>query len=120
MRSDLFTFGDFTLHGGERSCWKIDCDALTDGDLVTLARMIADAMPTFGSVEGVPRGGLRIAEALQAHVTAGPLLIVDDVFTTGASMEAHRAGRFAIGAVIFARRADWPAWIRPLFAYGMW
>ncbi|KKL20362.1 hypothetical protein LCGC14_2456230, partial [marine sediment metagenome] len=44
------------------------------------------------------------------------LLIVDDVLTTGASMEKQRAGRTnTIGAVIFAR-GDCPAWVKPLFA----
>ena len=44
------------------------------------------------------------------------MLIVDDVFTTGASMEAlHTPGD--IGAVVFARGLC-PSWITPLFQ--MW
>ncbi len=52
----------------------------------------------------MPIGGLRLAQAMQPYVSSsGPLLIVDDVLTTGQSMEKHRAGREAIGAVIFMR-----------------
>lgn len=111
----LFSAGDFTLHSGLPSAWKIDCDALTDSDISTIARMLCDLLPPFGSVEGVPRGGLRLASALADHRSKGPLLIVDDVLTTGGSMERHRNGRDAIGAVIFARGKCAP-WIIPLFS----
>lgn len=112
----LFQLGDFTLHGGERAGWKIDCDALTPIDWQALAQMLADLLPPFGTVEGVPRGGCKLAAALREHasVDSGPLLIVDDVLTTGASLEAQRAGRHALGAVIFARGVC-PAWVTPLF-----
>jgi hypothetical protein len=52
-------------------------------------------MPAFGEVEAVPTGGERLGKALlpyRDHRTAR-LLIVDDVWTTGASMEEQRAGR---------------------------
>lgn len=62
----------------------------------------------------MPRGGLRLAEALKLYVTEGALLIVDDVLTTGASMEEFRNGREALGAVIFAR-GHCPSWVVPLF-----
>lgn len=110
----LFQRGTFRLHSGKQSNWKIDCDALTDLDITALAEMIAEGLQ-FGSVEGVSTGGLRLAKALEVHVSEGPLLIVDDVLTTGASIEKQRAGREAIGAVIFARGA-WPVWVMPLFA----
>lgn len=114
---NLFQLGDFILHSGNRTPVKIDCDALTDDDLVTVAFMIARLQPLpFGTVEGVPTGGLRLAKALQEYCTPGAgLLIVDDVYTTGASMETQRAGRPALGAVIFSRNDLVPAWITPLF-----
>jgi len=114
----LFKRGDFQLHSGDLSSWKIDCDALTDEDIETLAWMIADRF-MFGSVEGVPSGGLRLAEALARWARTGKLLIVDDVLTTGASMEEQRAGREAIGVVIFARRAC-PDWVTPVFSTESW
>lgn len=123
----LFQRGRFELHSGEVSFFKIDCDALSDEDINTLAMMLAQRLPPFGTVEGVPTGGKRIADALRVYARPGPqrrgsfgakeLLIVDDVWTTGGSMEAYRAGRDALGAVIFARRQ--PAdWVTPLFTLG--
>jgi orotate phosphoribosyltransferase len=110
----LFVYGEFTAHSGERLPWKIDCDALTEDDLWALAQIIADRVGRFGRVEGVPTGGLRLAAFLRRHKASdGPLLIVDDVLTTGASMEQQRAGREAVGAVIFAR-GTCPSWVSPL------
>lgn len=113
--AELFQAGDFTLHSGERSRWKIDCEALSEGEIRLLAALLIDLLPAFGAVEGIPRGGLRLAAALAPYATGGPLLIVDDVYTTGGSLEAHRAGREAIGAVLFARRPVTQSWIFPLF-----
>lgn len=113
---NLFKCGHHILHSGQESWWKIDCDALTGDDIDTLAMLIADLTGPFGSVEGVPQGGLRLATRLRQYQTAGRLLIVDDVWTTGASMEEWRAGREAIGAVIFARSTVHP-WVTALFQY---
>jgi hypothetical protein len=113
----LFQAGDVTLHSGERSDFKINCDALMASDFAALANMLVRRIAPFSRVEGVPRGGLRWAEVLNigGYCTPGePLLIVDDVLTTGASMEQQRAGRDAIGAVIFAR-GPCPSWVMPLF-----
>ncbi len=105
---NLFQSGDFPLHSGSRSSFKIDVDALSDDEITTLAEQFARRLPSFCEVEGVPRGGLRLAAALQPYAThkdhCHPLLIVDDVYTTGASMQTHRAGRDAIGAVLFSRK----------------
>ncbi len=121
MSSDmpLFSSGAYVLHSGERSKWKICCEALTDGDLQTLGSLLRDRLPPFSSVEGVPTGGLRFAEVMRQWQTGrseDPLLICDDVYSTGDSLEAHRAGRWAIGAALFARRKVTQPWIMPLFS----
>lgn len=121
--TNLFQLGNFQLHSGERSRWKIECDALTDNDLEAIALMIVEQVPApFGHVHGIPRGGLRLAKELIQYTTtdAAPVLVVDDVLTTGASMEEARRrfnddGRDVFGAVIFAR-GPCPDWIMPVFA----
>lgn len=117
----LFQLGRFRLHSGEHVRWKIECDALTEDDLAALALMLKERVQPFGSVIGVPGGGFPLAKALRKYRTAGPLLIVDDVLTTGASMEEVRHatipgwhGATAIGAVLFAR-GPCPEWITPVF-----
>jgi hypothetical protein len=71
----------------------------------------------------VPPGGLRLAETLRPFAFDGPHLIVDDVLTTGRSMERHldelkkaRAdpGPRYVGAVIFAS-GQCPFWVDALF-----
>ena len=118
MSEGLFQQGTFQLHSGEVSRWKIDCDALTDNDISTLARMIHEHV-VFGYVEWVSGGGERLGKAMLKwrNVYSSTLLIVDDVLTTGGSMEVQRAGRKAVGVVIFARGVC-PAWVKPLFAMG--
>lgn len=114
-RKDLFQAGQIELHSGAKTNWKIECDALSDSEIDTLALMLSEILPAFGSVEGVPRGGDRLAKAMLRYCTTGPLLIVDDVLTTGNSMAAHRAFRKrTIGAVLFAR-GQCPPWVVPLF-----
>lgn len=118
-RPTLFQTGSFSLHSGAVSSWKVECDSLTDEDWLTLAGLIAERV-SFGQVEGVPRGGWPLAEALARYREAEEqtLLIVDDVLTTGRSMEEHRAGREAVGFVVFSRRVSVPAlpWVRALWA----
>jgi orotate phosphoribosyltransferase len=116
---NLFQLGNFTLHSGAKSNYLINCDALTDEELDCIAFMISEKLPwKFGRVEGVPRGGLLLAGRMVRYATPelDRLLIVDDVYTTGRSMEAHRAGRAGVhGAVIFARAPITHNWITPLF-----
>src|SRR5262245_57037624 len=116
----LFVLGDFVMHSGGIGKYKVDCDHLTDGDLACLAYMLAERLPPFTSVSGIPRGGLRLAQAMKKYVSdrlADTHLLVDDVLTTGKSMEEERA-KFqgdVIGAVVFARASEVPPWITPLF-----
>lgn len=114
----LFQFGTFRLHSGAFSRLKIECDTLTDSELDVLAYELAERLPLFSAVEGVPTGGLQLASAMRPYATgyaSHPLLIVDDVYTTGTSMEEFRAGRSAIGAVLFARNPVSHDWITALF-----
>lgn len=114
---NLFCLGCFALHGGWKSAWKIDCDALTAEDWDGLALMAMEFLPPFGSVEGVPTGGLAFADALRPYATQGPVLLADDVLTTGGSLERQRAGREAIGVVAFAR-GPCPDWVQAVFSPG--
>jgi len=112
----LFRLGDFVSHSGIPMHWKIECDALTDRDWECLAYLAAQLLPAFGSVEGVPVGGIKFANALQQYVTVGPHLIADDVTSTGQSLEQARNGRQAIGVAAFSRGAC-PAWVIPIFTW---
>lgn len=103
----LFQRGSFTLASGAASDFKIECDALTDEDWRTLAYLLAQRLPVFGRVEGVPRGGLRLAEAMRPFQipTSGNICVVDDVWTTGGSWHrfAEQIDAPTFGAVVFAR-----------------
>lgn len=113
----LFHLAACTLASGEVSDFKIECDALKESDIKCLCYLLAERLPPFGAVEGVPRGGLRIARAMQEYVTSGPLLIVDDVFTTGYSMTKYfpNVGKDgSIAGVFFARKKP-PAWMTTVF-----
>ena len=118
----LFNSGDFTLHSGRSSNFLIDCDALTDEDLNALANKVSGRIK-FSRVIGIPNGGTRFSMALIPFIDDTkkyPVLIVDDVLTTGNSMEEmkKKIGGDPIGLVIFARsKPNW--WIRSLFETGL-
>lgn len=112
--TNLFRLVGSILHSGAQSTYRIDCTALDPRDVACLAIVALDLVPAFGTVEGVPRGGLQLAKALEPYATSGPLLIVDDVCTTGRALEVHRNGREAVGLVIFARGAV-PTWAKAIF-----
>lgn len=132
--TDLFSPTPFRSHSGLDLSWKIDCDALSDVDLDTLAQRYAAAIKpagqVYGEIVGVPRGGLRFAEALRRYVETNgnqwqTHLVVDDVLTTGSSMEAFWRERWPTrfsgvrGIVIFARGAC-PSWVQPIFTLAPW
>ncbi len=112
----IFKSGKFILHSGGKSEFKIDCDALTDEDIDSIARIISERR-IFSSVYGVPSGGVRLAAALEKYCKPwGPRLIIDDVLSTGNSMnEVYKDGD--AGVVIFAR-GKCPKWVKPIFQ--MW
>ncbi len=99
-----------------KSDFKIECDALTHDDIECIAYLIQQRTGSFSRVVGIPRGGLRLSEALEQYCSEGPVLICDDVLTTGGSMERmrERIGGETMGVVIFSR-GKCPEWIKPLF-----
>ena len=110
--TSLFKSGTFTSHSGVHLPDKIDCDALTKADWDTLAAWVAQRVD-FKAVIGIPRGGLAFAAALQPYCKPkGCTLIVDDVLTTGASMEETRkiVKGLSCGVVVFAR-GQLPNWV---------
>lgn len=114
--SGLFNLGDFVAHSGKTLPWKINCDALSPQDWECLARMVADMVGDFSLVVGVPRGGLALEAALRKYISpTGPTLIVDDVLTTGGSMNEFKYWEEdVVGSVVFAR-GKCPSWITPVF-----
>lgn len=105
-------------------------DRMDDEDVAVLAKLAARMVGPFDCVTGIPRGGLRLAEAMSEYISDGPdddsapCLIVDDVLTTGASMEKAktellaeaRPGTKVIGLVAFAR-GPCPPWVKAVFTY---
>jgi orotate phosphoribosyltransferase len=121
----LIEHGQFTLHSGRHSDYRIDCRALSDDDIESLASMVARRF-RFRSVHSIPRGGDRLGRALEKYAlpddhNAWDVLLVDDVMTTGISMNTARAdleayGYSVIGVVIFGRACGVdPDWINPIF-----
>lgn len=84
--------------------------------------MMVEHLPgPFGRVQGVPRGGLPLAAALDQYrdTRSSRLLVVDDVWTTGGSMRRFLIGLWDMGpeimqAVVFARTPP-PASVTALF-----
>ncbi len=111
----LFKLGEFTSAAGLKLPFKIECDALDDDDWKCLAWLASQMAPAFGSVIGVPSGGIPFANAMQQYVTEGPPLLVDDVWTTGTSMRKLREQHpEANGCVVFVRSEWIDFWCVPL------
>ena len=124
----LFNVGDFTLHSGGRTRFKIDCDELPLSSLGAIADALVRRIATpycavlpVRSRDGTIAPAVRFLSGLldkRIRKGAAHILIVDDVLTTGASMEearqARAAPRLCIGAVVFAR-GPCPDWVTPLF-----
>jgi len=122
----LFLEKDFLSHSGANLKWKVECDALSEDDWAWASARVAEQF-SFRGVHGVLKGGILFEKHLRKYVKPDGycFLIVDDVLTTGSSMEAAReATKYRhsevprIGVVLFARRE--PAhWIAAIWQLGL-
>jgi phosphoribosylpyrophosphate synthetase len=109
IKPDIFQLFNFTLPNGDPSIFKIECDNLTEGDIECFAKMVGHV--SFKSVEGIPRGGVAFAKALEKYIDpeSEVHLIVDDVLASGKSMTDAMQAAFdrgeevVRGIVIFSR-----------------
>ena len=122
--NDLFKSVNFKSHSGLDLAWKIECDVLSDSEWFTIQKMIMERTPPFREAVGIPTGGTKLGDLLNEHATGNekdPVCIVDDVLTTGGSMEyfltqyqRNRRPFTAIGWVVFAR-GQCRGWVTSLF-----
>lgn len=121
----LFTNKDFVSHSGLTLPFKMETASFTDEDWLTLSKIIT-AKFKFREVYGIPSGGDKLATLLQPYITNNPkdpILIVDDVMTTGKSFKDFVAQKNiaftdAVGVVVFSRmRRPRPVWIHPIFQF---
>lgn len=119
----IFKKAIFNLHSGRKSSFKIDCDDLTDEDLDCLAYLVSLRID-FGTVHGIPEGGLRFAEALKNYAKPDHtrVLIADDVMTTGQSIAGFAANVLNLqlspdchGVVIFNRYLEHAQYVHSIF-----
>ena len=119
----LFHSVDFKSHSGLKLKWKIECDALSDPEWFTISQMIMEISVPFKEAIGIPRGGTKLGNLLNQYGTRkkeDPILLVDDVLTTGESMNEFKRKRVwrnptkYIGWVVFARNKC-PDWVTALF-----
>ena len=89
----LFKVEEFTSHAGKQLPFKIECDAFDEEDWDSIAQMIlCYEKEPFCHAEGIPRGGLPLAKALNKYATGNKddkILICDDVWTTGSSFKEY-------------------------------
>ena len=115
---DLFQKCNFISHAGLRLNWKIEMDALSDAEWDTCATMIMEYQKRpFYKAEGIPRGGVKLANALNKYASGDPIdqvLICDDVYTTGASFREYISDKYPMWTmgqgyrwVVFARKPSY-------------
>tara|TARA_B100000900_G_scaffold79203_1_gene63636 strand:- start:2230 stop:2631 length:402 start_codon:yes stop_codon:yes gene_type:complete len=108
----LFQDGDFTSHAGLPLKWKLECDAIHPSEWRTIAKMIMDyQIGPFYKAEGIPRGGVALGDALNEYASGNPkdpILIADDVYTTGTSfreyIDTFHKDKFVYKWCVFARK----------------
>ena len=109
---DLFQEYNYVGHAGGNLTWKIECDALTSNEWNVLANLILhyEKRP-FRVAVGIPTGATELGNILNQHATGEahhPVLVVDDVYTTGTSFrefkEANYKDEHIIQWVCFARK----------------
>lgn len=116
VNKHLFEIGSFKLSAGDMSSFKINADVLTTKDWDALARMALTIVPLFGSVVGVPTGGIPFAEALQPYVSnVSKVLVVDDVLTTGNSIRSMAKDYFDPILLVAFSRAWSPYGVHAIF-----
>jgi len=133
----IFQTGEFKLASGHQSDFKIECDYLTYSDIYTLVRQVRKKV-RYKEAVGVLTGGLRLAQSFNLlnkqetqpdHLPIYDWLFVDDVYTTGGSIEriasdvmGYNVGeaynRYFMGVVLFARAKPRHHWVKPIFQ--MW
>ena len=100
----LFVDEEFTSHAGLQLGWKIEMDALYESDWRCLAKMILEyETRPFREAVGIPRGGKRLGDILNESSTGNPddpVLVVDDVYTTGTSFKKFIAENYLVTPVI--------------------
>ena len=113
---DLFQDVDVVGHAGGRLTWKIECDALSTEEWRVLGNLILhyEKRP-FRVAIGIPTGATELGNILNQYATGEsqhPVLVVDDVYTTGTSFrefkEAHYKDEHIIQWVCFARKPTSP------------
>lgn len=100
----LFDDEEFISHAGLKLGWKIEMDALYTDDWRCLAKMIMEyETRPFREAVGIPRGGVRLGQMLNEYATGNPddpVLIVDDVYTTGTSFKEFISENYLVTPVI--------------------
>lgn len=107
-----YSHNGFRLSAGDLTSLLIDSNGMSDRSIEAAAATLAEMLPPFGMVEGVPRGGLRLARALKKHSHPGQytVVIADDVYTTGKNMTPYldlykrsMPKHYVCGAVLLGR-----------------
>ena len=127
MTKNIFRLGKEVSHPREELEWKIECGVLTERDYETIVHIIVEEWKLqFKKVVFLGENGDQFAAAVLPFIQVNndnyPILIVDDVLTTGKSMvkamldvkQCYECE--VIGVVIFAL-GECPKWIRPIFSF---